>query len=186
MNKRNIILIFVPIILIIALIIYSMNDSNVKRTSDEQEEVAETTEDTATTADQDQFVSRLKNQSKENLETLSAKLTTLKTQTLMESNSASTREVKLGDTVVVNYRGWLASNGKIFDESFIRGDDGFEFTVGYGVIEGWSEGVQGMKIGEVRRIYIPSELGYGSYGAGSDIPANADLIFDVELISFTR
>jgi len=54
--------------------------------------------------------------------------------------------------------------------------------MGY-VIKGWDEGVMGMKIGEKRRLFIPSDLGYGARGAGRSIPPHAALIFDVELIS---
>jgi FKBP-type peptidyl-prolyl cis-trans isomerase len=54
------------------------------------------------------------------------------------------------------------------------------------VISGWDQGVIGMKVGEIRRLRIPSNLGYGAAGAGSSIPANSDLIFDVELVSFSN
>ena len=94
------------------------------------------------------------------------------------------KEVKKGDSITVHYRGWLALDGEIFDQSFNHGNDGFTFTVGQGVIEGWSQGVVGMKVGEVRRLKIPYNLGYGEYGAGLTIPPFADLIFDVELVSF--
>ena len=72
--------------------------------------------------------------------------------------------------------------GKKFDSSIDRGQP-FSFPIGMGyVIEGWDEGVITMKIGEKRRLYIPSQLGYGSRGAGRDIPPHANLIFDVELL----
>ncbi len=103
----------------------------------------------------------------------------LETKNLQEGEGA---EVKHGDNILVNYRGWLAKDATVFDESFARGDGGFSFTVGSGVIEGWSEGVIGMKQGEIRRLYVPSELAYGSEGSGSIIGPDEDLIFDVELI----
>ena len=107
----------------------------------------------------------------------------LQTITKLESSDSSSRKVASGDEITVHYRGWLAFDGSVFDQSFNRGNP-FTFTVGQGVIEGWSQGVLGMQVGEVRRLKIPSELGYGEIGAGGSIPANADLIFDVELVSF--
>lgn len=87
-----------------------------------------------------------------------------------------------GKTVSVHYTGWLASNGKKFDSSVDRGQP-FMFTLGAGqVIKGWDEGVAGMKIGGKRQLRIPPDLGYGARGAGSVIPPNAILIFDVELL----
>ncbi|MGL6188267.1 MAG: FKBP-type peptidyl-prolyl cis-trans isomerase, partial [Holosporales bacterium] len=72
--------------------------------------------------------------------------------------------------------------GKKFDSSLDRGK-AFSFTLGRGqVIQGWDEGVSGMQVGEKRTLFIPAALGYGEHGAGNDIPPNADLIFDVELI----
>jgi peptidylprolyl isomerase len=90
-------------------------------------------------------------------------------------------EAVAGKTVVVNYIGRLV-NGKQFDASCDRGQP-FDFVLGAGgVIQGWDQGVAGMKIGGQRRLIIPSSLGYGENGAGADIPANAALIFDVELL----
>ncbi len=91
-------------------------------------------------------------------------------------------EVKSGDTVVVNYRGWL-DDGKEFDSSLKPGRDPFSFKVGAGmVIKGWDEGLVGMKIGGKRELTIPSKLGYGSRGQGP-IPADSTLHFEIDLIS---
>jgi len=126
------------------------------------------------------FTSRLKGKTPD--ETLSSPLSSLETKTLQAGTGD--RTVKTGDNITVNYIGWFANNGNVFDQSFNHGDSGFPFTVGQGVITGWSQGVVGMKQGEVRRLKIPYSLAYGEQGNPPTIPAKSDLIFDVELISF--
>jgi FKBP-type peptidyl-prolyl cis-trans isomerase len=93
-------------------------------------------------------------------------------------------EAKEGDTVLVHYTGWL-ENGKKFDSSRTSGQP-FPFVLGRGVIQGWSIGVAGMKVGGRRKLYIPSRLGYGSGGFGEDIPPDANLIFTVEMLKIKR
>jgi peptidylprolyl isomerase len=93
---------------------------------------------------------------------------------------------RAGQTVTVNYTGWLyvsGKKGKKFDSSFDH-DKPFSFAIGTGaVIKGWDEGVSSMHVGGKRTLIIPPELGYGEEGEGDDIPANATLIFDVDLLS---
>lgn len=90
---------------------------------------------------------------------------------------------KIHEKVVAHYEGKLLT-GKIFDSSYKRGQPA-TFPVN-GLIKGWQEALQIMPVGSKWRLYIPSNLGYGARGAGNDIPGNATLIFDLELLEITR
>lgn len=104
------------------------------------------------------------------------------TELVIEDLTVGTgEEAKAGDLVEVHYVGTL-TDGTEFDASRNRGQT-FSFTIGAGeVIQGWDEGVPGMKVGGVRKLTIPSDMAYGDYGVGS-IPGGATLIFEVELVS---
>jgi FKBP-type peptidyl-prolyl cis-trans isomerase len=90
-------------------------------------------------------------------------------------------EAKKGQTVSVHYTGWL-TDGKKFDSSKDHGRP-FSFALGGGqVIQGWDQGVAGMKVGGKRKLTIPPDLGYGPQGYPGAIPPNATLVFEVELL----
>lgn len=99
-------------------------------------------------------------------------------------------EATNGRTLTVNYTGWLYSTtaannkGTQFDSSLNPGRTPFSFVLGTGnVIQGWHQGVLGMKVGGLRRIIIPPSLGYGAQGSPPTIPGNATLVFEVELLA---
>lgn len=89
--------------------------------------------------------------------------------------------VKAGDTITAHYTGAVAKDGVIFQSSHDAGTPA-TFPLS-GVIKGWTDGVPGMKVGGKRRLLIPADLAYGATPPqGSGIPANADLVFDIELV----
>ena len=92
------------------------------------------------------------------------------------------KKAEKGNMVSVHYKGQLV-DGTVFDSSYKRNEP-IDFEVGVGqVISGWDEGILLLQVGDKARLVIPSDLGYGSRGAGGVIPPNATLIFDVELMA---
>ncbi len=90
------------------------------------------------------------------------------------------KAAQTGDTVEVTYTGWL-TDGRQFDSN--AGGKPMAVTIGKSpVIEGWTEGLVGMKAGGKRKLIVPPDLGYGSAGKGKDIPPNATLVFEVEVL----
>lgn len=93
-------------------------------------------------------------------------------------------EVRAGATITAHYTGALVSNGIIFQSSFDFGDP---ITFGLNqVIAGWTRGVPGMKVGGTRRLIIPAEQAYGASSPAKNIPANSDLVFDIDLVAVPK
>ncbi|GAB6028255.1 FK506-binding protein 2A [Chamberlinius hualienensis] len=112
-----------------------------------------------------------------------AKVSELKIETLEQKFDTCQRKVQDGDQVHVHYTGTLLSDGSKFDSSYDR-QQPFVFQVGRRqVIPGWEQGLLDMCVGEKRKLTVPSHLAYGEAGAGDKIPPNADLVFEVELIT---
>lgn len=141
-----------------------------------QQEPTQTTTDIDTNSQEQSKPTALKGNEMDGF-TPVAKIEKLETQDLVPGTGA---EVKAGDTVRVDYVGVLAADGKVFDSSFDHGKQ-ISFSLAQ-VIPGWSEGMVGMKEGGKRRLFIPADKAYGANPPqGSNIPANADLVFDVTL-----
>ena len=110
--------------------------------------------------------------------TESIKNNMLEIETIVEGSGV---ESKVGDSLTVHYTGML-EDGTKFDSSVDRGTP-FNFILGIGqVIEGWEKGMEGMKVGEKRKLTIPPEYAYGERGVPGVIPPNTTLIFEVELL----
>ena len=163
MRKNTIIAIatFIVLAVVGALFFYNKNKNDINATKQDK------------TADL-----KLNNQKMNGIDKLTINKQGVEIEILKEGTGAI---AKKGDTVSVHYVGVL-ENGTKFDSSVDRGTP-FEFSLGAGrVIPGWDIGVEGMKVGEVRKLTVPSELAYGSGGAGNAIPPNATLIFEVQLL----
>lgn len=105
---------------------------------------------------------------------------------LSDDHIGSGDTATIGDIVTVEYVGKL-TDGTIFDASKNHGNEGFTFALGAGqVIQGWDQGIVGMKVGGKRTLVIPPELAYGSQAIGNIIPANSTLIFEVELLRIQK
>lgn len=103
--------------------------------------------------------------------------------TIEDVKNGTGNAAELGDTVNVKYEGVLpAENDAVFDSASC-----FEFQLGAGdVIKGWDLGIVGMKVGGVRKLFVPAHLGYGKRGSAPTIPSNADLLFSITLNKIKR
>jgi FKBP-type peptidyl-prolyl cis-trans isomerase len=95
--------------------------------------------------------------------------------------------VEAGDTIIADYAGALYRDGRAFDSSWQRGRQPLEIRIDNGgVIPGWWQGLQGMRVGGRRTLAIPAALGYGRAGSGAAIPPNSDLYFVVDLLGVRK
>ena len=100
---------------------------------------------------------------------------------VIDTEIGTGEEVKPGATITAHYTGALVKNGIIFQSSH---DFGQAISFGLDqVIKGWTVGVPGMRIGGTRRLIIPAEMAYGASSPAKDIPANSDLVFDIDLVA---
>ena len=170
--EKNILLIIIAIIAIVGFYFLFQNSQN---NENEEQEI-----NSSENNEQQEANSEAENK-EENKKEVKNENQKLEIEILKEGTG---EEAKNNNKVTVHYTGTL-ENGTKFDSSLDRGKP-FVFTLGVGqVIKGWDQGVLGMKIGEKRKLTIPSELGYGSRGAGS-IPPNSTLIFEVELLEIGK
>jgi FKBP-type peptidyl-prolyl cis-trans isomerase len=103
---------------------------------------------------------------------------------IIDLETGTGETVNPGATITAHYTGALCKNGVIFQSSHDFGD---AITFGLGqVIKGWTKGVPGMKVGGMRRLVIPAGMAYGASSPASNIPANSDLVFDIELVAIPR
>lgn len=103
---------------------------------------------------------------------------------IIDTEIGTGEEVRPGATVKAHYTGALVKNGIIFQSSHDFGD-----AIAFGldqVIAGWTHGVPGMKVGGSRRLVIPAEQAYGASSPAPNIPANSDLVFDIDLVAIPR
>ena len=108
-------------------------------------------------------------------------LPAVETLQIVDTVEGTGDEVPAGATITAHYTGALVADGTIFQSSHDFGDP-ISFGLGQ-VIRGWTEGVPGMKVGGTRRLVIPADWAYGSASPAPNIPANSDLVFDIELVA---
>jgi len=103
---------------------------------------------------------------------------------MIDLEAGSGAEAQPGATITAHYTGALCKNGIIFQSSHDFGN-AITFPLD-GVIAGWTQGVPGMKVGGTRRLIIPAEMAYGDSSPAPNIPANSDLVFDIDLVAIKK
>lgn len=170
-KKQWLTLLAVAVLIVLAFISLSANKKNSNKEiedTDDQIKIEEVTNDQSVNTDGS---NTLKD------ETTKKTMTDIKEFSFDVLKEGTGVAAVVSKEVTVDYKGMFL-DGKVFDQGT------FPFTLGVGqVVQGFDKGVLGMKVGETRKIYIPSEMGYGARGAGAAIPPNSDLIFEVTLKS---
>lgn len=183
-GNTSVIVSFVIVLCVVGLIVYALINKKPEVVSDNKTEQAVT----VTEPSQEQTLQD-KSEPKKSMEpnkkvlqnfTPVSSVATLGKIDLVVGTGA---EVHAGATVSVHYTGAVAATGAVFQSSKDFGPNPVTFPLS-GVIKGWTDGIPGMKVGGTRRLVIPAAMAYGATPPpGSGIPANADLVFDVELIA---
>ncbi len=187
-ENKGVIISFVVVVIVVALFTYIIiNNKKVDQNLPEDNTSENQVQDEATnnTNMTEEQINSLKNTMEQNIKTLGNFTPVLKTANLEKIDLVvgTGAEVKADATVSVHYTGAVAATGVIFQASKDFGPTPVTFPLS-GVIKGWTDGIPGMKVGGTRRLVIPADQAYGATPPpGSGIPANADLVFDVELIS---
>lgn len=186
-GNANIIVSIIIVILVIGLIVYAFIYKNKNKEVVEEIQQIQTEEPEVKLKDEN--VKKIINVENKNMETNKKVLNNFTPVTSTASLEkidlviGTGEEVKSGAVVSVHYTGAIASTGEIFQSSKDFGPNPVTFPLD-GVIKGWTDGIPGMKVGGTRRLIIPSVQAYGTTPPpGSGIPANADLVFDVELVA---
>lgn len=173
---------FIIVACIIGLIVYALMHKTALAPENTTEQKVTTNEPTNTQKLEDNNTKKPMDTNKKTLANFTPVAHTDKLQKI-DLVVGTGAEVKAGATVSVHYTGAVAATGVIFQSSKDFGPTPITFPLS-GVIKGWTDGIPGMKIGGTRRLIIPAAEAYGANPpGGSGIPANADLVFDVELIA---
>jgi FKBP-type peptidyl-prolyl cis-trans isomerase len=170
--EKKYLLALIILVVVIGIIVYSLNLKDNKMTENTNQNQQNQEEQTP-----EEQIQENQNQEQPQQQ---ATIFDIQGMTVEVLKEGSGEPAKTGDTVSVHYVGTL-ENGTKFDSSVDRGEQ-FPFTLGENrVIQGWELGVLGMKVGEKRKLTIPADLAYGDRAVGNLIPANATLVFEVEL-----
>lgn len=188
-ENMEVVVSIVIVVVIVGLVIYLLMNRNEKLVSNSiDSKITDTKTEDQTNNNNEITKEQTKpteNKMESNTKTLSNFTPIAKTAKLEKIDLVlgSGEEVKPGATVSVHYTGAVAATGIIFQSSKDFGPNPVTFPLS-GVIKGWTDGIPGMKVGGTRRLVIPADQAYGATPPpGSGIPANADLVFDVELIA---
>ncbi len=185
-GNTSVIVSFIIVALIVGLVVYALMNPKEKENPLEGintiTETEKTIESNQTTKEEQSTTNKSMDQTKRLLPNFKP-VSNVASLEKIDIIVGSGEEAKAGATVSVHYIGAIAATGEVFQSSKDFGTDPITFPLS-GVIKGWTDGIPGMKVGGTRRLIIPSSQAYGANPpANSGIPANANLVFDVELIA---